>query len=233
MPCGASDPCSNGTTRDLPIVEDPNRDIVSGGLCNEPLRARSVGFVFRSCDPGACLNPVREPGRLIDVTGSSCDALLPALGLVTRKTRGAGVFISNLALVSGVGSRLYACPYPNGKLTLTARFAADSVLEVFICTTRGGVVLRLSSGPPCLGGDVRRTTFIPGSLLGVSAVSDCIPVDIPKCTPSRELPSRAGEIGSATSARSACVTFENLIAGGGSSSESLSLPTLMLLIMPG
>jgi hypothetical protein len=186
MPCDASEPCSTGAARDLPIVEEPNLDSVSGGLCSDALRARSVGYAFRSFDSGAFLYPIREPGRLPDATPSSCEALLPALGLVTRKTLGAGVFISSLALVSGVGSRLYACPSPSGKLTLTARFAADSVLVTFICTTRDGVVLRPPSGPVCRGGDARRTTFISVSLLGVSAVNDLTLFDNPKRMPSRE-----------------------------------------------
>jgi len=87
-----------------------------------------------------------------------------------------------------------------------------------ICTMRGGVPPRPC---PSTEGELFLTIFRPGARLGVSYVLLLL-VDLLKRGASPTRSCRGGDNGMGASASNACVTFENLIAGGGSSSESLS-----------
>lgn len=82
-----------------------------------------------------------------------------------------------------------------------------------------------------LDGELRRTTLSPGTLLGVSSPAVPALVDLLKRGITPACACRGGDDGTPASANSACVTLENVIAGGGSSSESLSSPTSMRLII--
>lgn len=122
---------------------------------------------------------------------------------------------SGFASLVGVGSLLAV--YCGRYGTLTERFAdADPLVPTW--TTRFGV-LPLLSLPTA--GELFRTIRIGGARLGVSAaarlpLADRLKRGISYCC------CFGGEDGAASSAKSAWVTLENLIAGGGSSSESLS-----------
>lgn len=112
---------------------------------------------------------------------------------------------------------------------LMERFAEPEPLEPR-CTTRGGV-FPLSLGPWLLGGELRRTTLRPGTLLGVSSPAVPALVDRLKRGASAARSSFAGDVSTPASANNAWVTLENLMAGGGSSSESLSSPMSMRFII--
>jgi hypothetical protein len=100
------------------------------------------------------------------------------------------------------------------------------------CTIRGGVCpLSLSPALPGAAGELRRDIFNAGALLGVSnpafpALTDRLQRGA-SASCSRLC---AGELPPASASR-ACVTFENMIGGGGSLSESLSSPTSIRLII--
>lgn len=85
-----------------------------------------------------------------------------------------------------------------------------------ICTILGGVFLLEPS--PAAAGELLRMMRSPGALLGVSNPALFEPVD----RLNRTCSCLGGEDGTGASSSKAWVTFENLIAGGGSSSESLS-----------
>lgn len=87
------------------------------------------------------------------------------------------------------------------------------------CTILGGVYPRSC---PSTDGELLRTILIPGARLGVSKPALFALTDLLKRGASLTCSCFGGEDGTGASANSACVTFENMIAGGGSSSESLS-----------
>jgi hypothetical protein len=102
---------------------------------------------------------------------------------------------------------------------LIERFA-DAEPFVPIWTTRGGVA---PLDPSLLTfGELLRIIFMPGALLGVSLPALLVVTDLLKRIGSCPASCLGGDEGTGASSRSACVTLENLIAGGGSSSESLS-----------
>lgn len=86
-------------------------------------------------------------------------------------------------------------------------------------TIRGGVCPR---SVPSADGELLRTILIPGTLLGVSKPALFALTVRLKRGASAGGSCFGGEDGTGASAKSACVTFENFNAGGGSSSESLS-----------
>ena len=111
---------------------------------------------------------------------------------------------------------------------LIDRFAeAEPLLP--ICTIRGGVWPR-SCPSFANAGELLRMILIPGARLGVSELDLCIPIDRLSCDISLPCSCLGGDDGTGASSSSACVTFENLMAGGGSSSESLSPMSIRLII---
>ncbi|KAI7724312.1 hypothetical protein KC322_g7 [Hortaea werneckii] len=86
-------------------------------------------------------------------------------------------------------------------------------------TTRGGVPLLPS---PARDGELLRITLMPEPLFGVSRPALLPLTDRLKRGASLTCSCFGGDDGIGASSRSAWVTLENLIAGGGSSSESLS-----------
>lgn len=97
---------------------------------------------------------------------------------------------------------------------------------------RGGVCpLSFCAEPAALDGELRRKILSPGALLGVSRSGFGALVDRLKRGASLTWSYLGGDEGTPSSARSAWVTLENLMAGGGSSSESLSSPTLIRFII--
>jgi len=87
-----------------------------------------------------------------------------------------------------------------------------------IWTMRGGVLPPLC---PSTEGELFRTILRFGARLGVSNALLLL-VDLLHRDTSLACSCRGGDDGTGASASNACVTFENLIAGGGSSSDSLS-----------
>ena len=94
------------------------------------------------------------------------------------------------------------------------------------CTILGGV----SPLPfPNTDGELFRTILMPGALLGVSNPALFALTDLLKRGASFTCSCLGGDDGIGASASSAWVTLENLISGGGSSSESLSsIPKLFM-----
>jgi hypothetical protein len=167
--------------------------------------------------------PLREPGRLDEAplwACPSCDAALFAR-VLTRNAlgAGAGVIISCFASRVGVGSRFAGNRCGYGPAMLIERFA-DAEPFVPIWTTLGGVA-PLDPSLPTFG-ELLRMIFMPGALLGVSLPALLTVIDLLKRIGSCPASCLGGDDGTGASSRSACVTLENLIAGGGSSSESLS-----------
>lgn len=100
---------------------------------------------------------------------------------------------------------------------LIERFDALLPFEARL-TIRGGVFPLWFPGSE---GELRLTILIPGALLGVSR--SALPVLTERVNREALLCiCLGGDDVTPSSAKSACVTLENLIAGGGSSSESLS-----------
>ena len=102
---------------------------------------------------------------------------------------------------------------------LIERFAAEFDALFPTCTTLGGV---LPLDPSLADtGEFLRIILMPGALLGVSTPARLEFNDLLERENSMRCSCFGGDEGTGLSSRSACVTFENLIAGGGSSSESL------------
>lgn len=106
---------------------------------------------------------------------------------------------------------------------------ADEERLVLICTILAGVLPLLSS--LTAAGELRRIILSPGDLLGVPttalfALTDRFKRGISFTSSCFE----GDEEATGVSARRAWVTFENLMAGGGSSSESLSSMLMRLSI---
>ena len=102
---------------------------------------------------------------------------------------------------------------------LIERFAEA---EPFVpnCTSLGGVVpLKPSLAK---AGELFRIILIPGARLGVSEAARVVFAGRLRRIGSITCSCRPGDEGTGALSNSAWVTFENLIAGGGSSSESLS-----------
>jgi len=97
-----------------------------------------------------------------------------------------------------------------------------------MCTILGGVCPRSGSGPwllPKADGELLRSTLNCGARLGVSKFFGALAERTKRCA-SDPCSCLGGDDGSGRSFSSASVTLENLIAGGGSSSESLSLTSM-------
>ena len=128
--------------------------------------------------------------------------------------------------ISGVGSRFTGkrCGYGPELLMLRC---PDPGFFCPICTILGGVLPLFS---PNADGELLRTIFNPWGLLVVSSAAFPVLIDRLKRGISLTVSCRGGEDGSRFPSSKSCVTFENMIAGGGSSSESLSLtPTWLAL----
>lgn len=206
--------------RDRPSVEAPNRDAVSVAAGPEVLRPKSSTW-FSLSESAADRTSFREPGLLDGGPCPSSDVALFAR-VRTRSARGAGAGVISSCFVSlvGVGS-LFAgnrCGY--GPEILIDLFAADPEFFAPIWTTRGGVwPLEASLAK---AGELFRMIFMPGALLGVSIPALLEAVDRLKRNALLPCSGFGGDEGTGALSSSACVTLENLIAGGGSSSESLS-----------
>lgn len=120
----------------------------------------------------------------------------------------------------GVGSRFTGNRCAYGPDMLIERFADADPLPP-TCTTLGGV-LPGRDASFASAGELFRMTLMPGALLGVSDAALLLFADLLKRGISYAWGAFGGEDGRGASASKACVSFENLIAGGGSSSESLS-----------
>jgi hypothetical protein len=102
-----------------------------------------------------------------------------------------------------------------------------------ICTILGGVFPRSwLSLLPNVDGELLRMILNAGARLGVSKLFGALAERTKRCA--EELCSCFGgdDGGMGPSLSSACVTFENVNTGGGSSSESLSLTSICLIAEP-
>jgi len=114
--------------------------------------------------------------------------------------------------------------YGYGPAMLIERFEADPDPFAPIWTTLGGVLPRGKSVDA--DGELFRMILIAGALLGVSKPA-LLAFSARLGRDNSTLCSCLGsDVGTGASFSNACVTFENLIAGGGSSSESLSLRSM-------